>query len=421
VRALALAAIMAAAARPVAAFYEDPRLINVMLVLAASTMIGGSANPKLVVFTRNLVFWQEFATGVSQKLLGFIVSITIAVIYKSYWALVAGGVAAQLLSVILSYVLIPYRPHLRLRGGGQLLNFSAWLTLGQIVRTANYRSDTLFIGAFLGKGAVGYYTFGDNLASLPTREATSPIAQTLFPAFSRMRSNPVRLRDAYKRSQTLLVLIALPLGFGFSALAEPFIRLAVGEKWLSAVIVIQMLASVQALQTLGSPIQPLSMAMGETRSLFMRDLLNLVIRIPLMLAGIFLAGLAGVVIARSISGLINIAFNLGLAHRLLGFAPLAQIRVNSRSLASVAIMVVCLFAAQSLLPIPEAGMMAMVQLGVTAFGGGVIYTTCVSVMWVRAGRPAGPEAEIVALLARFWPPTGGGKQAMVFPDKGESK
>lgn len=403
-RATLLAALMAAIAHPVARSYADPRLVEIMFVLAATTFVGGFGNPKLVVFTRNLVFWQEFAMGVSQKLLGFVVAITVAIIYQSYWALIVGGAAAQLLGVVLSYVLLPYRPRLKLAGGRSLLSFSVWLTLGRTVNTVNWRSDQLFIGYFLGNGPLGFYTFGDNLAVLPTREATGPIAQTLFPAFSRMTDDPERLHEAYRRAQTMICAIALPIGCGFAMIAEPLVMVTVGAKWQPAVIVIQILASVFAIQTVASTLQPLAMAMGETRALFRRDLANLIFRFPLVIIGLATGGLLGVLLARIASGLFGTLLNLALVRRLLGVSITAQLAANSRSFAAVGVMTLALGAVLrsdgAAIGSPTSTTSGLLALAALVIASLFVYVAALTVFWALAGRPAGPETSIADIARR---------------------
>ena len=128
---------------------------------------------------------------------------------------------------------------------------------------------------------------------MPTREATSPLTQTIYPGFSSIRDDPARLAAAYQRAQALVAAVALPAGIGVAVIADPLVRLALGEKWAPVIFIIQALASVYALQTLGSLVQPLGMAKGETRLLFIRDTQMLFVRVPVMIAGLMLYGLAG--------------------------------------------------------------------------------------------------------------------------------
>jgi len=395
VRSLLVGAAIAALTAPVAHFYGDPRLGPLLLVIAATGALGGFVNPKLIMFTRSLVFRQEFILGVSQKLLGFIVAVFVAYVWKSYWALVVGVAAGQSLNLVLSYVLLPYRPTLSFVASRELLSFSIWLLLGQIIQTLNYRFDTLFIGYFLGNGPLGYYTFGDNLAVLPTREATAPIAQTLFPAFTQMRGDQARLRQAYMRAQTLLTVVALPLGCGFALIAHPLVAAVIGEKWQPAVIIIQVLASVFAIQTLATTLQPLAMAMGETQTLFRRDGVNLILRIPLMIAGLIIDGLQGIVFARLMSGLIATVINMALVRKLLDLRISDQVGANRRSISAVCLMAIVIMLAQYLLPLPAIEGMQLLRLASIVALGAVTYAGTTYAAWVSSGRPDGPELEIL--------------------------
>lgn len=396
-RAALLAGLMALMAYPVSRLYSDPRLFEIILVLAASTLIGGLNNPKLVVFTRNLVFWQEFVMGVSQKLVGFVVAIAIAVLYQSYWALIIGSAAAQLVGLVVSYGLLPYRPRFQLSGSRSLLTFSIWLTLGRIVNTVTWRSDQLLLGYFFGAKTLGFYTFGDNLAVLPTREAVGPIAQTLFPAFSRLTGDRERLRAAYMRSQTLMCAIALPVGCGFALVARPLALAAVGEKWEPSIFIIQSLASVFAIQIISSTLMPLALAMGETRALFRRDVVNLLFRFPLVTIGLVTGGLIGAVVTRVISEVFITLLNLALVRRLIGISITEQITANGRSGAAVGVMALVLVAVQHWAHKSSNSVSSFFEIAALILTGVATYVITLLVFWFAAGRPAGPEVSMIEI------------------------
>ncbi len=399
-RSVLLGLSVAALAWPVAKLYADPRLFPVLLVIAASMSITGFNNPRMAVFARRLEFWQSFAFDVSGKLIGFIVAVSIAYFYQSYWALVIGTAAVQVQGLALSYLFLPHRPRFCLSAWRELFGYSVWLSLGQLVNTLNYRSDSLSIGYFLGPQPLGYYTFGSNLASMPTREATVPIARTLFPAFSRLNGDMPRLRSAYQRAQALMCAAALPLGFGFAMLAEPLVLAAVGAKWLPAVFIIQLLSGMYALQTIAKGVEPLAMGMGETRLLFRCNLLALLIRVPLMVAGLVAGGLVGVVYAQVVSGLIGTLINLAMIKRLLSLSIARQLQVNLRSLMAVAVMCGVLAAMQREVPRwLEAGHWGGIAM--TILAGGAVYVATFFGLWLAAGKPSGPETEVLEIVSHL--------------------
>ena len=400
-RSLAVAAAFSLAAWPAALIYREPRLVMVMLALAGSMVIGGLGNPRALMLTRDLVFWQQFAMQASQKLAGFIAALAIALIYHSYWALIAGSVASQAAAAVVSYAVVPFRPRIGFRHAGELLSFSIWLIFAQMINTINWNFDQLLIGSFLGRGALGLYTVGNNLAVMPTREAIAPLSQTLFPAFARLHGEPARLAAAYQSAQALMTAAALPLGVGFALTADPIVRLAMGPKWLPAVQVIQVLASMFALHTLGNLSQPLAMAAGETRLLFWRDLQAFVFRIPFIIGGMYFFGLAGIIYARVLSGSFIILLNTNVVKRITGLSVPTQLRVNQRSILSVAAMAAAVLIVNHCIGDPVSSSGLVVKIALLVASGAVIYPSVTCVLWMAAGRPEGPETEIMKMVGRI--------------------
>jgi lipopolysaccharide exporter len=399
-RGLILGLILAAAAYPMAVFYGDERLVGVMLALSLSLFMRGITNPRRVMLRRALVFHQEFTLIVSQKFFGVVASVIIAVIYESYWALIVGILVTQLANIIVSYMVLPFWPRITFQHMRELLSFSGWLTAGQIVNTLNWRFDYLLIGKLLDATALGYYTLGNQLAQLPTREAITPLTQTIYPGFAKIRNDPMRLAAAYQRIQALVTAIALPAGIGVAVIADPLVRLTLGEKWAPVIFIIQSLASVFALQTLGSLVQPLGMAAGETRLLFVRDTQMLLLRMPIIAIALIYFGLTGVILARIFTGLFGAFVNMILVRRLIGVSVVKQLAANLRAFVAVAIMAAGVTLALRELPYTTDHVTLIVEIGALVTLGAIIYCAATLALWLGMNRPAGPETEIVTLLSK---------------------
>lgn len=400
-RGIILALLFAASAYPIAAFYEEPRLVGVMLALSLGLVISGMGNPRRIMLQRDLIFWQEFTLNVSQKVVGFVVTVAIAVIYQSYWALVIGTLAYQLTNLLVSYTVLPFRPRITFKHIREFFSFSVWLTLGQIVNTLNWRFEYLLIGKLLGATPLGHYTVGNTLSVLPTREATTPLTQTIYPGFASVRDNPERLAAAYQRAQSLLVALALPAGIGMAVIAEPLILLVMGEKWAPAIFIVQALASVFAFQTLGTLVQPLGMAKGETKLLFIRDSQMLVARMPVIIGSLLLWGLPGVVYARVFTGIFAAFVNMFLVRRLVGVPVLRQLGANMRALISVALMAAGVWAVLQYLGPADGKLMLLLHVAILVATGAVTYTGSSLMLWFAMKRPQGPETEVQRMAGKI--------------------
>lgn len=396
-RSVAVGCLLAAASWPVATFYHDERLIPIMLAFAGSVVITGFANPKLIVFSRNLVFSQDFFLQVSQKVMSFAVSIVLALLFHSYWALVCGVIVSKITYVAVSYILLPYRPRASLARWKELFSFSFWMTLQDLLYALSWGLDHLLIGALAGRTSLGHFSVGSNLAALPMREAGLSITKLLFPGLARVMRDPARIKSAYVAAQALLSAVILPVGFGIALCARPAVMWLIGPNWLPVIPVIQGLSAIMALQTLGTLAKPLAMAQGVTRRLFHRNLLNFIVCIPLSVIGLLTAGLNGVVAARVVSGVVAIGFDIYLVRELISLPIARQITLNGRSLSSTAAMTAGglafqWFARDTSLPAQLAG-----TIGV----GGLLYVGTSYALWLLAGKGAGPERELLDFVDKM--------------------
>ena len=160
IRGLVVAAVLVAGAWLFAGFFSEPRLVQVFQLLALVAILDGLQNIGTVQFTKDIHFDREFRLGIGSKLGALvIVAVTLAFLWRSYWALIAGMVAGSAAKLALSYVMHPYRPRLCVSAWRRLFAlFSAWLMAGQVVTLINQRLEQFLIGGFLLTALVGVTT-----------------------------------------------------------------------------------------------------------------------------------------------------------------------------------------------------------------------------------------------------------------------
>jgi len=334
IRGITLAAGIAAVAQPFASLYEDPRLTGILFALTAIPLTRGLISPRMAHLQRELSFRPVFYLEASGKVAAFLAAVAVALVTRSYWALVAGMIAAPAISTVISYRLAPYRPALGLRDWRPILAFSGWISLSNAVNMLNWQADRFLIGGRLGTDVLGQYAVGSELASLPTNAPIMPMIQALYAGFAKLSADLPKLRAAYLTSQCVAMALALPIAIPISVFAYAIVAMALGPGWGATALVVQILAPVFALQMLTAPAQAIAMAKGRTSAIFGRDLISLAIRLPLIFGGMYIAGLTGVVWARVGSGLFVILLNLMLMKRMLDTGVVRQVVAPWRSYVS---------------------------------------------------------------------------------------
>lgn len=257
------AVVTALAARPAAAFYGDPRLVPVMLTIAAAWFIAGFENVGIVNFRRELNFSAEFRFMATKRVISFAVTMACAFLFRSYWALVVGMAAGRIIGVALSYWVHPFRPRFTLVHAKQLFFFSGWVLINSILGVTLSRVPQLFVGRTFGAQSLGAYTVASEIALLAQTELIAPINRAMFPGYARLVSDPPLFRKTCVDATGVILLIALPVSVGIAVLAGPFVRLLLGAQWGEAVPLIQVLAVSATVSALTSNNLSIYMAMGR--------------------------------------------------------------------------------------------------------------------------------------------------------------
>lgn len=264
-RGFLLAAVMFTLAPVIGSVFSEPRAVDVVRVLAITPIFTGLRNPGIIYFKKNLDFHKEFVYQLSGSSVQFAVSIVWALLAPSVWALVFGLVASNGIRLVLSYVLHDYRPFPAFNPEyvRELLGFGKWVTGSSILFFLYSEGDDALVGYLLSATALGFYQTAYRLSNAPATEISQVISGVVFPAFSSLQEDMAKLREAYFRTLQLTMFISTPVAFGIAAVAPVFVPTFLGEQWLPAVPLIQILAAYGLMRSLGKTMSPIWNALGR--------------------------------------------------------------------------------------------------------------------------------------------------------------
>lgn len=397
IRGLMIAVLLVGAAPAAAAFYGDARVFWVFCGAALYPLFTGAVNPRFFEFERDLDYSKEFIATVIFKLAGVAVSIAIAVIYRSYWAMILGLAVNGFVQMLLSYLMRPHRPRVTFASFRKVFGFSGWLTGVGVMSALNNKLDALILARATGVGGAGHYFMGIQLAELPTREIAFPASRAIYPGLSELQDDPARARDAYLRGVEALAAIAMPAAIGFALIARDLIPFLLGDHWNEAIPVVEIITPVMGAQMPYLATQFYAMALGATRLVFFRECAFFLIRTPVFIAATIAYGLKGAAIAIGGCGLFYIALNLTLYSRVSGDGMMRPFWRARRSFLAAAAMaaVVLSFRVTGLLD-PTAPLLRIVT---EIAAGAMVYLAVHAGLWRVEGRPDGVERSILALGA----------------------
>lgn len=304
VRGLILSTMLYLSAHWVAVFFNAPRAEDVLRVLAISPLLMGLKNVGIIFFDKEMNFKKTFIYQVSGNVVNGVVAVVLAITLRSVWALVFGFVASQLMNILLSYVLHPYRPRFdfKLARARELFRFGKWILGTQIVLFFVNRGDNLFVGKFLGPAALGLYGLAFNIAYLPFTEVTMVLFKVMFPAYARIQDNKTVLRHTYQKTIQLLAFVSIPFAGSILVFAADFTRLFLGAKWMPMVGSLQILSLSAACLALGGSAGNLLQGIGKPNVVMNLVSVRLVILGAMIYPCTLRWGLEGVALAVLASG-----------------------------------------------------------------------------------------------------------------------
>lgn len=398
IRAFLIFIAMLACAWPLSRAYGDARLVPVLVVSGITGAFAEFYNPRLTMAMRAMRFAPLVTFQICQKSFGLVLSIALAVTFRTYWAIIIGNAAGAVMASIGSHFLLRYRPRFSVRHFREIWGFSGWMFINQLCETLNWRFDQLVIGLSVTKAQLGFYSMADSLAVIPSRELTSPLRNALFAGLSSLAEQPERLRTSFMRAQSSVAMLTAPAAVGMALAADPAIRLLLGEKWVATIPFVRILALSYAIDTFITVVRPLGMAMGQTKYLFVRQLVALFIRIPLIVAGLMSGGLVGAAIGRALGSLANSLISMLVTRRLLGLPVSSQVASHSETLWGLLVMCALVTSAQLSFP-PQLLAMPLLQLPLLIAMAGLAYCGSIFAIWRLRGGPEGPVSEIVGVVA----------------------
>ncbi len=398
IRGALMALLLASLAGFCARFFGDPRLESIVYVLAFIVFAESFQNIGTVDFFKDLRFDRVFVLNFVSRMGSFVVAVAIALIWRDYWALVAGFAASRVLLIILSYVMHSYRPRFSLRAWREILNFSKWLLLHGIVFNLRQRADVFVIGKWMSATTLGFYDLAKTVSELAGADLVVPLRNVIFPAYAKIADDPVRLRQSFVNSFVLIFAVGAPIAILTGLVADPLVRLALGSNWLESIPLIQILVYYALFHMCSAACGATLLALGITRIMALGQTFGAIFAVPLIFMGVHYWGVQGVALAVVASGAITTGFALAFVLRELDCKVSMIVRQAWRSLGALIAMGAAVVLVGSLFA-QDAGWIALAaELLVKGLVGVTVYVAAHMGLWRLAGTPDGPERHVISAI-----------------------
>ncbi len=239
-----LALITLAVADSVTAFLGDAAAAPLLRSLSPVFPIMAMSVVPRAVLTRDLQFGplsvQQLLSEVAFTFVGLAMAWSGFGVWSLSWAVLSHRVVGSLFL----WQTVRWRPKAIFRAARlrRLLGFGAPFMAGAIANRGIGNIDYFFVGRWLGTEALGYYSLAFQFGAVPLERLVGVLTRVAFPAFTNLRADRSRMKQAFLTGSRHLFAALAPLSLLIAATAPWLTRAAYGDKWAPSVTALQILA-----------------------------------------------------------------------------------------------------------------------------------------------------------------------------------
>lgn len=249
----------------IASFFNTSAVLPILLFMSIVPFIRGFINPAIVTYQKELVFRSEFFLRTGVFFFDATVTVIAALITHSVYSLVWGLLAGAILEVILSFILI--RPHPRFRLQHEyfkdIFHKGKWMTASGIFAYIAEEGDSFVVGKVLGAPSLGVYQMAYKISMLPISEISNVVSGVVFPVYAKIVHDKNRLWAAFVRTLSYTMIASFALSLLIFLFPKQIVLILLGNNWLAAVPVLQILAVYGFIKGFAGPASALFLAVEK--------------------------------------------------------------------------------------------------------------------------------------------------------------
>src|SRR3990172_4820096 len=294
---LFLAVILTFAVTPIAAsFFNEPLLVTIIPVLSINFVLKPLTTVHIVNITSEMDFKRIVLPQNISRITAAVIAIIMALTGFGVWSLVFQRILTNLFLSFIYLFVCSWRPKMRYSHASfkKIFNFGVYTTGTSIFNYLTHNIDYLLIGKMLGAQPLGVYTLAFNVTYIVRGQIMDVINKVFFPVYSKIQDDLITIKRYYFKVIKYNCIMTYPIMIGLILLAKPFVLIGLGEKWINAVIPIQLMAGAGLVHLLTISNTTLLRGIGKPRlEMIMSIIKTLCVTVPFIVLGVIYAGING--------------------------------------------------------------------------------------------------------------------------------
>ena len=227
----------------IARFYALPQLTDLTKVYSIILIVNSLAIVQNAKLTIEVNFKAFAKISVVSAMVSGITALTMASKGYGIWSLVFQSVVNASTRTVLLWIIGKWRPQAIFSWNSlkEHLTFGSKLLGSSLINTIYNNIYTLVIGKVYSPESLGAYNKGESIIKFPSETVTTAIGNVTYPILSSIKSDEARSFEAFRQFTRMSTFIIFPMVIGVAAVADPFIRICLTDKWEMAIPVMRIL------------------------------------------------------------------------------------------------------------------------------------------------------------------------------------
>ena len=233
----------------IADFFDFNELTLILRILSIRLVIDAFGSVHASMLSRQLRFKEIFWVTLPSTLLSGIIAIALALNGFGVWALVGQNLIQAILLSLAFWARSDWRPKyiFDVQCLKEMLPYGSRLALSAFIDRTFENIYVLVIGKVYTAVDLGYFQRARSLQRLPVDSIQEVLGRVMFPLFTKIQDDPVRMKSGMRKALQLSALLVFPGMALLSSISEPMIVTLLGLKWLPSVPYLKWLCLVGAL------------------------------------------------------------------------------------------------------------------------------------------------------------------------------
>jgi len=332
----------------VANIFNQPSAEFLIKILALNIFISDIGIVPSALLDKELKFKEKCYSTLLATITGGIFSIGLAIVLpleEKIWSLIGGCLTGSLVGSISvwRYCNLKISPKFDGKVALELVNYGKYCLGLSILMYLYNNLDNFVVGKILGMAALGYFTFAYGITTKIGMNITSIFGTVALPVYAKLQDDIQKLKQGYLRVLSYSSLLSIPTMCGIFILAPEIIRTVFGEKWLPAILPLQILSIFCLIRSIDTTTGELYAAIGKPKYNQNLGLLNLTCMAITIYPLVLNYGTAGAALSITIARVITMCINFLLCAKVLKTNIWQFLKVVITPCLASTIMTLCLY------------------------------------------------------------------------------